>query len=67
MNSVNVDLTPFERWMVEQQLGYIKTQGLKMVVHNLEVQGYWRVRNAVVTEYARQRMHSKVKRLLARD
>jgi len=40
-------LNPFEVWMVKQNLGYVKDEGLEIVVARLRAQGYNRVAEAV--------------------
>lgn len=40
-------LTPFEHWMVERNLEYVKAEGLQPVLDRLRGQGYTRVANAV--------------------
>ena len=43
-------LSPVDRWMVKQNLGYVLTEGLQTVVDRLRQQGYDRVANAVEQE-----------------
>jgi hypothetical protein len=44
---VEPKLSPFDRWMVQRNLEYAKTEGVETVVARLRAQGYDRVASAV--------------------
>lgn len=43
-----MNLSPFDRWMVQQNRRYVKTEGLDAVITRLKQQGYHRVASAVL-------------------
>lgn len=49
-----IELDPFERWMVKQNLEYVKTDGVKVVTARLCAQGYNRVADAVQVESTKE-------------
>lgn len=59
-------LSPVDRWMVKQNLGYVQTEGLQTVVDRLRQQGYDRVANAVEQE-AKELQMNRLEVLVARE
>lgn len=43
----SVRLSPYEQWMVRQNLGYAQSEGAEVVIARLEAGGYSRVASAV--------------------
>lgn len=46
-NGITPDLSPFEAWMVKQNVEHAQTEGIDSVVARLEGNGYHRVAAAV--------------------
>jgi len=48
-----MNLDPVSEWMVKQNLGYCRTEGLEVVLRRLHSQGYHRVAGVVSARYRR--------------
>jgi hypothetical protein len=47
MKEESPDLSPFEKWMVKQNIDHATTEGITTVLARLRENGYHRVANAV--------------------
>ena len=48
------NLNYFQIWMVEQNLQYVETEGLEMVLNRLRNQGYFKVARAILDIHKEQ-------------